>query len=277
MRDREHDAIRAAARHTRRFESFERGFDNVGRRAGAQLEGAVASGDGALDNLVPAIHLHADTGKRQVRLIEDETAVGLRERGRGDQQHEQDRDAGPPVHARIIVLLRGWPMQDLRYALRLMRRAPAFTGVAILSLGLGIGANAAIFLIVNTLLLRPLPVRDPAQLVELLSQYPDPAEPPSNGYAWKYFERFRDQNQVFTDIMGISPGHFRVGAEGIDADAVDGEYVPGNLFAALGVRPAIGRMLPPQDAQIGPPAPAVAVPSWSPWNRRFSRDPAVIG
>jgi putative ABC transport system permease protein len=96
-------------------------------------------------------------------------------------------------------------MADIRYALRMMRRTPGFTAVAVLSLTLGIGANTAIFSIVNTLLLRPLPVHDPAQLVELLSQYPDPTEPPHNGYPWKYFERFRDQTHVFTDVVGISP------------------------------------------------------------------------
>jgi putative ABC transport system permease protein len=75
----------------------------------------------------------------------------------------------------------------LRYALRMMRRAPGFTAVAILSLALGIGANSAIFSLISTLLLRPLPVRNPGELVQLLSQYPDPAEPPSNAYAWKYY------------------------------------------------------------------------------------------
>jgi putative ABC transport system permease protein len=168
-------------------------------------------------------------------------------------------------------------MADIRYALRMMRRTPGFTAVAVLSLTLGIGANTAIFSIVNTLLLRPLPVHDPAQLVELLSQYPDPTEPPHNGYPWKYFERFRDQTHVFTDVVGISPTRVRLGAEGIDAEAVDGEYVTGNLFHVLGVRPAVGRLLTSQDDQIGSPNAAVAVLSWSSWSVRFGRDPAVVG
>src|ERR1700709_1297067 len=101
-------------------------------------------------------------------------------------------------------------MQDLRGALRMMRRSPGFTAVAILSLALGIGANTAIFSLIDTLMLRPLPVRDPGGLVQLLSQYPDPREPPSNSYAWKYYERFRDRTHVFSDFIGVSPSRFHV-------------------------------------------------------------------
>ena len=84
-------------------------------------------------------------------------------------------------------------MHDVRYALRAMRRAPGFTAVTIPSLSPGIGANPAIFSLTNTLMLQPLPVRSPGELVQFLSQYPDAAEPPSNSYAWKYYERFRDE------------------------------------------------------------------------------------
>ena len=95
-------------------------------------------------------------------------------------------------------------MQDVRYAARLMRRAPGFTAVAILSLALGIGANSAIFSLINTLILRPLPVRHPGELVQLLSQYPDPGEPPLNAYAWKYYERFRDRTHG-KPVLHLSP------------------------------------------------------------------------
>ena len=105
---------------------------------------------------------------------------------------------------------------DIRYALRMMRRAPGFTAVAILSLALGIGANTAIFSLINILMLRPLPVRNPSELVQFLSQYPDPAEPPSNSYAWKYYERFRDETHAFSDLIGVSPARFRLRADGLD-------------------------------------------------------------
>jgi predicted permease len=168
-------------------------------------------------------------------------------------------------------------MQDLRYAVRMMRRAPGFTAVAILSLALGIGANTAIFSLINTLMLRPLPVRNPGELVQFLSQYPDPAEPPSNSYAWKYYERFRDETHAFSDLIGVSPARFHLRADGIDADAVDGEYVVGNYFTMLGLTPAVGRLIGPQDDALGSGRAAVAVLSWASWTNRFHGDPSVIG
>jgi putative ABC transport system permease protein len=168
-------------------------------------------------------------------------------------------------------------MQDCRYALRMMRRAPGFTAVAILSLALGIGANTAIFSLINTLMLRPLPVRNPGELVQFISQYPDPAEPPSNNYAWKYYERFRDETRAFSDLIGVSPARFHLRADGIDADAIDGEYVVGNYFTMLGLTPAVGRLISPQDDALGSDSAAVAVLSWASWTNRFHADPAVIG
>jgi len=168
-------------------------------------------------------------------------------------------------------------MQDIRYALRMMRRSPGFTVVAILSLALGIGANTAIFSLINTLMLRPLPVRNPGELVQFLSQYPDPAEPPSNSYAWKYYERFRDETHAFSDLIGVSPARFHLRADGIDANAVDGEYVVGNYFTMLGLTPAIGRLLGPEDDTLGSASAAVAVLSWASWTNRFHGDPSVVG
>jgi hypothetical protein len=113
--------------------------------------------------------------------------------------------------------------RDGRYGLRMMRRSPGFTAVAVLSLALGIGANTAIFSLINTMMLRRLPVREPEQLVELLSRYP--GEPRMNNFSWKYYEHFRDRNHVFSDLIGTSPTRFQVSGEGFDAEVVDGDYV----------------------------------------------------
>src|ERR1700756_593526 len=105
---------------------------------------------------------------------------------------------------------------DLRYALRLMRRNPAFTVVAVLSLALGIGANTAIFGLFYTVMLRQLPVAHPEQLVELL--YKDPGQPRSDGYrAWDEYENIRDHNHVFSALTGMTFDNLgRVSLEGSD-------------------------------------------------------------
>ena len=159
--------------------------------------------------------------------------------------------------------------QDLRYALRAMRRAPGFTAIAVVSLALGIGANTAIFSLIDAVMLRSLPVRDPGQLVELLSQYP--GEPRMNSFSWKYYEHFRDRNHVFSSLTGVSRAQFEVRVDGQGAETVDGDYVLGDFFPTLGVEAAIGRLIGPEDRQ------AVAVVSWSYWNKRFALDPAILG
>jgi putative ABC transport system permease protein len=165
--------------------------------------------------------------------------------------------------------------QDVRYGLRMMRRTPGFTAVVVLLLALGIGANTAIFSLINALMLRELPVRDPEQLVELLSRYP--GEPRMNHFWWKFYEHYRDQNHVFAELIGTSPSRFHVTDEGLDSETVDGEYVTGTFFAALGVQPAIGRLIGPQDDQLGAGDPAVAVVSWPYWQNRFNLDPSILG
>src|SRR4029079_9144808 len=113
--------------------------------------------------------------------------------------------------------------------------------------------------------------------VQFISQYPDPAEPPSNSYAWKYYERFRDETHAFSDLTGISPARFHLRADGIDADAVDGEYVVGNYFTMLGLTPAIGRLVAPQYAVLRAASAAVASVSWASWTNGFHADPSVVG
>jgi len=165
--------------------------------------------------------------------------------------------------------------RDVRFAVRALLRSRGFTAVAVLTLAVGVGANTAIFSLVNTLMLRSLPVRQPEQLVEFLFKYP--GDPRLNSYWWKDYERFRDQNHVFSDLIAVSRGRFQVTGSTYGPDIVDGMYVSGNFFDALGLRPAIGRLVGPQQNQIGSVGAAVAVISWSYWQSRFGLDPAVLG
>ena len=160
-------------------------------------------------------------------------------------------------------------IQDLRFALRLLAKERWFTTVAVVSLALGIGANTAIFSLINTLMLRPLPVRDPHQLVQFMSVYP--GDPRMNGFSYAHYERMRDANTVFSDVIGSAPARLSLSRERSEPQPVSAWYVTGNFFPALGVEPARGRLLRAQDDRIGNDA-AVAVLSWSYWSSRFASD-----
>ncbi len=158
--------------------------------------------------------------------------------------------------------------QDVRYALRMMRRSPGFTAVAVLSLALGIGANTAIFSLIDTLMLRLLPVREPERLVQLLSKYP--GEPRGSHFSLRSYEHDRDYNHVFSGLIGTNASRFNVRGAGGEPEALEGEFVTGNFFSVLGVKPAIGRLIGPDDDHV-------VVMSWSYWKNRFNLDPAILG
>jgi predicted permease len=164
-------------------------------------------------------------------------------------------------------------LHDLRFAVRMLLRERWFTLVAILSLAVGIGANTAIFSLIDSLMLRPLPVREPGQLVQFLSAYP--GDPRFNAFQWVFYERVRDEARSFSDLLAFSPARITVRREG-GADTLNayGEYVSGNFFQSLGVDPALGRLISPNDVRG---ASAVAVLSWSFWESRFNRDPSIQG
>jgi predicted permease len=157
----------------------------------------------------------------------------------------------------------------------MMRRAPIFTAIAVLSLAMGIGATTTVFTLVNSLMFRTLPVREPGQLVELLSRYP--GEPRMNFFWWRFFEHYRDGNHVFSDLFGFSPASLKVATESGEAEPVVGEYVTGRFFPALGIQPAIGRLIEPSDDRLGAGDPAVAVVSWSYWETRWQLSPSIVG
>ena len=167
-------------------------------------------------------------------------------------------------------------LQDLRYGARMLRKNPAFTAIAVLTLALGIGANTAIFTMMNGLMLHTLPVRAPGQLVELLHHYPGEPEPGFNGFSWDAYRIIRDGNHVFSDLFVGSANVFTVSADNLQPQTVFGGEVGGTFFEALGLQAAAGRLIGPEDVHMGDHAP-VAVVSWSFWKSRFDLDPGIIG
>jgi predicted permease len=177
------------------------------------------------------------------------------------------------VGLRVVDELRA----DVRYAARLFRRSPTFTGVALLSLALGIGANTAIFTLVETVLLKTLPVRDPQRLFFIDNSGGKSGG--SSGPPYPCFEQLRDHNRFLESITAFKARPVKVTIDG-HAEQVRGQHVSGSYFDALGVRAALGRVLTPADDSIigrgGPDGP-VAVISDGFWERRYGRDPAVLG
>lgn len=157
-----------------------------------------------------------------------------------------------------------------------MRRNPGFTAVAALSLALAIGGNTAIFSLFNSIMLHPLPVAHPEQLVEFLRKAPD--EPRDDGYwGWVYYEQFRAHNHVFSALTGMSfDNAATVRAKDIEPETLVLENVLGDYFQVLGLRPALGRLIEPEDVPASGSGEAVVV-SWFYWDSRFHRDPEILG
>ena len=166
-------------------------------------------------------------------------------------------------------------LKDLQYALRMLRRSPAFTVIAVLSLALGIGANTAIFSLIDALMLKMLPAQQPERLVELLTVRTAGASG-FNFFSYPTYEAFRDRNHVFSNVFASATDKFYVMASGGEPESVEGQYVSGNFFAALGIRPLIGQLIAPGDDVLNRPN-AVAVLGYAYWKRRFGLDPSLIG
>jgi predicted permease len=160
--------------------------------------------------------------------------------------------------------------RDLGYAFRGMRKSPAFTGVVVLTLALGIGANTALFSLVEAVLLRHLPVRDPKSLYFLVNAG---ARGPNGAPPYPCYELFRNQTRSFAGMAAFTADNLNVTIDG-RAEQLWGEYASGTYFDVLGVRASIGRVLTAADDQLRPP---VAVLSHAYWQTRFGGDPGVLG
>ena len=186
------------------------------------------------------------------------------------QAREQQREARGLMDLDILL-------QDLKYTLRTLGRDRGFTAVAILILALGIGANIAVFSVVNTLMLRPLPFPDAHQLVWI-------APPPTKcglscaTYSTDAYDEFRAYTRSYQDVTGYfafsSPGNLslNLGGAPIPATSID---VIANFFQVLGVQPEMGRTFRPEDARDGAAPVVLLTNAW--WRRQFNADPAIIG
>jgi predicted permease len=163
--------------------------------------------------------------------------------------------------------------QDLRYALRILAKNPGLTLVIVASLALGIGANSAIFSIVNGLLLRPLPVEEPSRLVALASSDSHDVYP--HGISYPDFLDYRSHSEALADLMVYAPGPFSL-SQGGPSERIWGVLASGNYFSLLGVKPAYGRGFLPEDDRAPGVSPVVVI-SYSLWQRRFGADPGAIG
>jgi predicted permease len=168
-------------------------------------------------------------------------------------------------------------LSDIRYAWRGLRKAPVFTGVAILSIALGIGANTAIFTLVDQVLLRLLPVKDPRQLVLVTGegfQYGN-GWGDGNELSYPRFVDLRDHNSVFSGMFCRFSYVFHIGFSG-QTEKIAGELVSGGYFSGLGVNVRLGRPIGPQD-ETAAGADRVAVITHAYWKSRFAGDPAIVG
>src|ERR1044071_6548093 len=164
-------------------------------------------------------------------------------------------------------------LQDLRFGFRLLRKSPGFTAVAVLALALGVAANTAIFSVVNAVLIKPLPYRDPARLL-MVWEYNRVRDKHQNVVSTANFIDRQKQTDVFEEMAAYSDWHVNLTGGG-DPVEVPVQYTTPNLFHVLGARPILGRDFTPDDAR--PEAPAVVILSHGLWQRRFGSDPGVVG
>jgi putative ABC transport system permease protein len=163
---------------------------------------------------------------------------------------------------------------DVRYAVRMLAKNPGFTAVAVLTLVLGIGANTAIFSVVNGVLLKPLPYPQPQKLVTVWGRFTGIGLPDDrNWISAPEFRDIQDLNHSFSEVAAMTDASFNLA--GTSPQRVEGAAVSPSLFPMLGIRPAVGRVFTPEEAQPGRDQELLL--GYGLWARRFGSDPGVIG
>jgi predicted permease len=191
----------------------------------------------------------------------------LLEMGGLEKRKEECRDA------RQVHWLENF-VRDIRFGFRMLRKSPGVTVVVVMALALGVGANTAIFSVVNGFLLRPLPVPSPEQITVLAIQQKD-APVGSGGFSYPGFVDFRKQADSVADIFGMVIGTVQLTAND-QSEECFANYVSGNFFTALGLQPAAGRLYLPSEGET-PGEPLLVVLGYGYWQKRFHGDPRAIG
>jgi predicted permease len=191
--------------------------------------------------------------------------VARRQLGNAARANEQARGVWIPLWLESVG-------QDVRYALRGFRRNPGFAVAAVLALALGIGANTAIFSLINAVALRPLPVSEPARLVQIARVQPDGR---AGGVSYPLFEHLRDHLRTAPDVFAHATSSESIVIDG-EEDFVTADLVTGAYYRVLALDPAAGRLLGPADDALSPPTLAAVISSRY-WERRFGRSPSAIG
>jgi predicted permease len=169
----------------------------------------------------------------------------------------------------------GTLLQDLRFAFRQLGRTPSFAVTAVLTLALGIGANTAIFSLVNTLLLKPLPVPNAEQITTLVPR--ENNGPLQQSFSWPEFKEIRAHSgRSFSDVFAYTLSLDGLAVAGQQPQRVMTCYVSGNFFDGLGLKPAAGRLLLPGEGEV-PGRDSVVVLDYSYWKEKFNSDPSVVG
>ncbi|MGB7134536.1 MAG: ABC transporter permease, partial [Acidobacteriaceae bacterium] len=176
-------------------------------------------------------------------------------------------------------------LNDLRQALRQLRKAPGFTATAVITLALGIGATTAIFTLIDQVMLRSLPVANPGQLWRIGKKIHCcgwggwTQQDEFSIFSWDLYKLFRDHTPAFEQLAAFEGGNTPLGVRAAGsnepAQTRNGEFVSGNFFETFGVRAWIGRTLQPSDDHVG--APLVAVLSYHAWELHYGGDPGVVG
>jgi len=217
----------------------------------AEIEELVAAGMTPLVARAEALRRFGDVSYFQARCRRSDQRRSARERAR-----------------ELVDVLR----QDIHYTLRSLRRQPAFALIAIITLGLGIGANTAIFTVVDGVLLSPLPYRESGRLVLLWESVTDL---PQISVAYPDYLDWRQRTKSFEEIAVYDEGDSYTLTGAGDPETVQGHLASGNLFSLLGIRPALGRLLSPADDNPGA-APATVLGDGF-WRRRFGADSGIVG